>query len=1249
MIYVLEPFGKLLNVNALFICRIITICGITTGSSIMEERTFLIDANEVAEEIRKVASESITEEDLRQGIEYILRSKVLEKLQVPWGSWRPPRARYEVTLVSGARVDALYGHVIIEYEKPGTLKSKKGFEKAVEQVKRYIRDHAQIEARFPRYFGIVLDGYKIGFVRYRKTIEGFESKGPFDVNQTTTARLIEAIIGLRRKALGAEELLNDFGPKSEIAKQAIKTLYSKLLGTTPRTKVLFEDWRRVFSQVCAYKPEKLRGLEKKYGFEGEVNVEKLLFALHTYYALIMKLLAAEVASLYVAPKLWSYLRALEDAFYQSHQRLRDELKELEEGGIFAKLGIKNFLEADYFAWYLDEWDEQLAKKIADIIKKLSDYDPSAVEIEPERVKDLFKRLYQNLVPKKIRHDLGEYYTPDWLAELVLDEVGWTVKKFNEKAEREGDPLVPLKLRLLDPACGSGTFLVLSISRLKEYIEEHWLDKSVALRYVTRNIVGFDLNPLAVIASRVNYLIALGDLLREKGATSVEIPVYLADSILVGKRETLVGPAYVLKTVAGEFIIPTRIIEKGLLSRVLVILEECIREKYSPNDFKSRLLKDVKIEENDVSSLMKLYRTLLKLEKEGKNRIWTRILKNSFAPLFVGKFDYVVGNPPWINWENLPKDYRDSSLSLWRTVYGLATKTSSMTQLGGSKKDISMLFTYVACDRYLKKNGILGFLITQSVYKSMAAREFRRFRLPISGRGLRVWLVHDMVDLRPFEGAQNRTASIFIKEGEKTTYPIPYILWVKKDRYPIEPWLSLQNVKTKTRIVQLWAKPVDNYDGPWATGTRNFLDISAKVYGKSPYIARSGTYTAGANGIFWVKILQKLPTGEILIENMKDISRKSIKLHRESVKPDLIYPLLRGRDVRKWFAKPSAYIICPHTKQTGMRPINERYMKVNYPRVYAFLNCFKDKLQKRSLHKKWGKDNPFYSLYQIGPYTFAKYKVVWREQAGGLTAAVVEPIKDNWLGKKVVIPDHKLMMIPFDHEDEAHFICAFLNSPIVQAIVKSYIVETQISTHITKFIRIPRFDPKNAIHKKLSELSKKAHKWATLNEKKQIDRIEKQIDKLIAKLYGLADNELEEVKKSMMLLKGERIEEEEREQILKIDPDITLLTPVLYENEPSNIQLIITNPLDKQLTNIKIKAEIPKIKTLEKLIDTIEKEEKITIKIDGLKKGKYRLKIVMDYTVERKSKRIQKELILFVKEKEKKRTVQRSEIDELFGD
>jgi len=112
--------------------------------------------------------------------------------------------------------------------------------------------------------------------------------------------------------------------------------------------------------------------------------------------------------------------------------------------------------------------------IIEIVKKLGDYDPTTVELEPDRVQDLFKRLYQNLVPKRVRYDLGEYFTPDWLAGLVLKEAGY-----------DGD----IEIRVLDPACGSGTFLVLAIKEAKVYAEEHFItDKRELLWKIVHNII-----------------------------------------------------------------------------------------------------------------------------------------------------------------------------------------------------------------------------------------------------------------------------------------------------------------------------------------------------------------------------------------------------------------------------------------------------------------------------------------------------------------------------------------------------------------------------------------------------------------------------------------------------------------------------------------------------------------------------------------------------------------------------------------
>jgi hypothetical protein len=1096
--------------------------------------SFTIDIEDIAKEIKEVARQSSSEEDLRQGVEFIIKTKIIEqlkqveKVEIPYTSWRPPKARYEVTLVSGARLDALYGHMIIEYEKPGSFgkpeesKATSGFEKAVEQVKGYIRDHAEVEARLPRYFGVVLDGYKIGFVRYRQALNDSEKKGPFEVNRNTIAKLVEAIIGLRRKALGAEELLKDFGPESPVAREAIKTFYGRLLGTSPRTQMLFDDWRRVFSQVCAYSPEKIKGLEEVYGFgKGEADPEKLLFALHTYYALIMKLLAAEVASLYVATNLWSYLKALEEAYYKGHERLKDELRGLEEGGIFAQLKITNFLEADYFAWYLDEWDEDVAKCVMSIVNNLSNYDPSAAELEPERVKDLFKRLYQNLLPKKIRHDLGEYYTPDWLAELVLNEVGWTAEAFEKKAQESGDLLAPLDLRLLDPACGSGTFLVLTIARLRGYIEEHWVDRGTALEKVTKNVVGFDLNPLAVIASRTNYLVALGDMLRERGAEPIEIPIYLSDSILVERRQTLTGDAYILKTAVAEFSIPTSIVEKGLLAKALTVIEESVKGNYSSDEFRARLQREASLDESETFILTELFEMLSRLEKEGKNRIWTRVLKNSFAPFFAGKFDYVVGNPPWINWESLPEDYRRKSADLW-IYYGLIVAKGAEAGLGAKKRDISMLFVYRCVDIYLVSNSLLGFVITQSIFKSDAGEGFRRFTF--KGTPMCAKKVHDIVDLAPFEGAQNRTSLLIIKKGSPTTYPLPYTIWRRIRKGQISTDMSLQDVNSITEKLEYTATPVEpiKKTSAWMCLSKNALTALHSIVGKSEYVAYEGCNTGGMNGVFFINVLGNYQES-LLVENFADIGKKKVRKVRHVVEPDLVYPLLRGRDVGRWKATPSMYEIVTGDLGVSREGIGVREfeMKDKYPKTYSYLKQFEKELKGRPLYKKYRARTPFYNMFNINRRTLMPCKVVWRYIATDLIAAVVSPIiTDVYLKEeKVVIPDCKLMFVPCSSSEEAHFICALLNSSSARLVAKGYVVGTQISTHILEHIKIPRYDPKNPVHIKLTNLSKEAHQLSQQGREEELKKVEEEIDGTVAQLYGLTDDELKEIKESFAVLEG----------------------------------------------------------------------------------------------------------------------------------
>ncbi|MEM2372731.1 MAG: N-6 DNA methylase [Thermofilaceae archaeon] len=1125
-----------------------------------------IDIDDVVNCIRQSVAKARNEEEVRIWVSSCIEEKILKPLGIA------QYGRYEYMLISGARVDALYGHVIVEFKAPGKLSSESDIARAKQQVIEYIRQEAPSKAEWDRYLGVIISD-RIAFVRYYKPQDTWILRGPYYITRESVIKLIEALRGLRRKALRVENLLSDFGPQSNIAKKAVRALYRKLANPrSERTRILFEDWIRLFRQATGYDPSKLKDLPKlasEYGIVDKVNFDALLFAIQTYYAFIIKLLAAEVVYLYGGGRLYkSYIAELDDKYAEGGvDALRDALAELESGGIFRKFGYENFLEGDYFSWYLGELDQELAEILAEIARRLADYEPATPQLEPESARDLLKRLYQHLVPRDIRHNLGEYYTPDWLADLLLNEAGLSLEELG-RIGRE-DPLKPLQIRVLDPACGSGTFLVRYIARLRAYAREHFLD-DVLTDYLLNNVVGYDLNPLAVLTARTNYLLMIADLPKRR---AIEIPVYLADSLMVERRTTLVGEFYVLKTVVGEFQIPVKVVEEELLPKILSEVTNALNSRYSKEDFRRRLKHAFKnLTDEEIGAFTDFYATLLKLEEEGKNNVWISILRNAFAPMLKGKFDYVVGNPPWVNWENLPESYRETSKLLW-SQYGLAEVRGR--GLGRVKKDLAMLFLARCFDLYLKPGGKHAFLMPFTVFKTQAGAGFRKFLATKT----KIHVVHDLVTTYPFEGAVNRTSAIVVEKicelsdlgrGEcpdaakmvEGNRRIKHVVWVSEKAVPTDA--PLEEVLKTVPMHQMVMAPITENDpsSSWMQVTEKVLPHVRKVLGSSPYEAHEGVNVA-LNQVYYVQVKGKTPDGKLVITNPPEPGQKKrVKQIDVVVEPDFVYPLIRGRDVKRWYVDyRGRYVVVPHDPKTG-RPLQEHAVKVGYPNMYQYFLFFKKELMDRSIHKLWGKGDPFYAIYDIGSYTFAPYKVVWKEVsarmgAGGFHVAVAGPVDDRYLGNKVLVPDHTIVLVPMNSEEEAHYLAAVLNSSII-AFVGTYMPVKGLEN-----LGIPKFDPNNPIHRELAELSRRAHELAKCiyaaskpdyclkirNPSAELERVEEEIDRLVARLYGIPEEALQDIKKLLAILKAEEVPEEEGEEGGEILPSVEFVkTEVIADHE-----------------------------------------------------------------------------------------------------
>lgn len=1084
------------------------------------------------EAIRRVAVPGRTEEDLKMAMEPGLQrlSQAMHGVTV--------QPSYEVRTGLSGRRDAVYGHFTLEYKRPGFLASEENVRRAAQQLAEYLEAVAGKQggaAALKRVAGACTDGQRIFFLRYwpREVLRarqvpkwrqesllgsgatpgGFQMLGAYPVTRASLEELFRFLRALSRKPLVAEALAERFGPGAEVARGMVKALYSALgAAQSDRVRTLYRQWEHTFGVVYGEETSKAEEdvpeLARGYDLPEGARLKPALFAVHTYFALIMKLLAAEILALQegsLAPSLLSELLGLDE------QALRSRLARLEAGDDFRAYGIRNFLEGDFFRWYLDAWGEALGSALQAMVRELSDFEPATPVLRPDEARDLLKKLYQYLVPKKLRHDLGEYYTPDWLAERLLNQVGY-----------DGNPNV----RLLDPACGSGTFLALALARLRQRMEFEFWDRDPKRRRecaekALRNIVGFDLNPLAVIAARTNYLLAFGDLLRD--VRPVELPVYNCDSVLtpvLQRREQrrqggLFGPEpvdyFYLPTVEGNFRIPAAVLQQQALGYVTSAVEECVTAGYSPDEFLARVGKQLHLDEGSNELLRGLYQTILGLERDGKNGIWARLLKNAFAPVLQGQFDLVVGNPPWVNWEHLPESYRKLSKRLW-AHYGLFSLKGHEARLGGGKKDLAMLFTYAAADHYLKPKGQLGFVITQTVFKTKGAGDgFRRFRLGRKGTPLRVKAVDDLANLQPFEGATNRTAILILVKSEPTRYPVMYMVWRRRGSQRIAQDSTLQEALARSTVRECLAEPVDpaNPTSPWLTAKRYVLSALRKAVGESSYRAYAGSCT-WLNGVYWVRILERRPDGLVVVENLGDAKNKIPRV-RVAIEPDLLYPLLRGRNIRPWHATTNIWILLPQDpeKRSGWP---EPKMKAEWPQAYQYLKRFEERLRRRSGFRQYfdSEKDPFWSIYNVGPYTMAPYKVVWREQARLLTSAVVSSVRLFDGGPdRVVVPDHKVFFIPTEHEDEALFLAGVLASSIVRMLVKGYTLETSISTHLMKFVRIPPFRREESSHRALATVAAQLHRGSETGA-----ALQDEIDHLAAELWGLSERELRAVQEEL---------------------------------------------------------------------------------------------------------------------------------------
>lgn len=1045
----------------------------------------------------------------------------------------------EDVLLSGGRTDATFQNISFELKKDNRFSSDSGIKEALHG--RDEKDHGlydylisnagitvmdntdDITRKLLNGIGVGFDGRKFIFARFipsskKNLLNTSKVNIPVELNlnldfhyeikdfQSGLKRLFLILKQQDKRALNKKNLLAIINTKSKFVRKCILNTYKEIdfnlnnIDGSNRVRTLYNEWNRVFGIMYGEDEdatdftEVTSKIREAYGIQDniEINSKMYLFSMQTFFNIFLKLLIYSFLSQLVNP-----------GFSTKHELSKAEIDSLFDGTYdYGTNLVDNFFEAHFMEWFTytcSGFEEEIVNDTLQIIDK---FDLSTFVLKPENVQDILQEVYMELIPSEMRHLMGEYFSPDWIVEHILDMAGYN-----------GD----IDKTLIDPCAGSGPFLTQSIKRI--ILKKNGVLTKEDIIKITNNIVGFDINPISVVSAKANYILimfsAFFDNCDEEFGNPVSIPVFIADSILspvVYTEEN--GDTLKLTTSVGELELPKfESFKKG--NEFLKQLSYFIHERPKYEVFKNLMLGKNLIKEEDLPIVKNLFDRLYVLHRSGKDSFWPIILKNSFAPTMIGnKFDYVVGNPFWIAWKSMSKSYREGTLAIWQS-YGIFEKNAYDKKT--THDDFGMAVTYVSLDQYLKNNGIMVFLLPASFLKSTKGGEgFRKFEIIRNGQDIpfSVLSVHDFSNVSLFTIP---AVAIKFKKNIAMEYPMnDYNMFSQVGRRSkIDTHSSWEDVNKKLSVEVLSARPVDmsNNQSAWLTlndmtFANNVLDVSKPRY----YKGRKGIEPAGAKGVYILKEPRKCDNGLLEIEN--DITRQRRQdiidkgINKGKIEENYIYPMLGGRNISKWKVKSNEFMLVPHTSRYKYGIPEEKLAK-ECPETYQWLDFYHDELLKTRIQNgKFfnPKIQPFYRLDNVGEYTYSPYKVLWKEQTGSMSAVVVStyynsvpnPNTDIFTDDKIIVVDSKVLMLDVYDESEAYYVCGIINSPNITDVIDGYAVSTNRGVDVLKYVAIPKFDTNNELHKKISEISKAIHELAKNDE--DYSEMEKELQGKVHKLF-----------------------------------------------------------------------------------------------------------------------------------------------------
>ncbi len=945
------------------------------------------------------------------------------------------------------RIDALLGRTVFE------LKSNLTRERtdAEDGLARYLSEREGQTGE--KFVGIATDGadFTAYFLRGGAVVEVAAHRADPENSWGTLAWLRSTVAVGEDLLPDPETVAREFGRESLAARRALDdfaALWAQA-GQTPDARLKRELWNRLLSLA--------------YG--AEVGDDDL-FLQHTYLVVVAKAVAW-IAMLEKTPP------AAADILH---------------GTTFADHGITGQSEPDFFDWVLGvEGGADLVMQIARQVARFRLYD---IEV------DVLKALYESLIDPGTRHDLGEYYTPDWLAARMVATV---VED-------------PLRQRVMDPACGSGTFLFHAVRAVLAAAEEAGLPPADTVRRATANIAGIDIHPAAVIIARVTFLLALMPALRAGHPGSVPLPVYLGDALqwnlarvgeqgkqlnLLAGQETLdifvpavaVGDPKPRNLEEAVLRIPAAVASDAeLLDRVLNTMIGLGARSAPASGFAAWLKRQKPVTEKDRETLEETYSTMRRLHGEGRNHIWGYVARNLARPVWLSseaqKADVVIGNPPWVAYRYMSPAFQARFREECRSA-GIWVGGKVATQ-----QDLSGYFYIRAALLYMRKTGRIALVMPYAALSRQAYVKFRRgeaarfgtaeFRLRFAGAwafGPDVWPLFPVPSCVLFAEVH----------GGVSPAPLPAEVRAFAGDLPRRDAGDAEAGASLTETAAPWpAEAADEGGSPYRKTFRQGATFVPRRLVLVEALPETGNLPAN-------------PAAPLVRGRAGNQDKKpwaTVEPPRGAIEKAFLHPVLLGESVAPFRIIRELRAVVPWDGEYRDLMDAETARRRGHSRLAQWLEAVEAiwERHKRSAMSLLEHCDYYGKLSRQFPV--APIRVVYTKAGTNLAAAVV---RDTG-----AIIDHKLYWTAVTTLGEARYLCGILNSEALRAAVAPYQAQGQWGARdFDKYVfnlPIPRFVKDHALHRALAAAAATAETAAghvPLNEGEYFVRTRKRIRAALA--------------------------------------------------------------------------------------------------------------------------------------------------------